>query len=151
MATMTATLGFDPASGWTVVTTALPPELASSNQVVWCANGSVAASDLPDGWGVDTVRNLPEQGISIFASAAVEVDDPSEYPPKDLPLDLSAAPSFAYEYENQPAPNVSRFGPITCAVANLYLAVDVWFGTPQPDSALLEQAQAQLANLAVTQ
>jgi hypothetical protein len=146
-ATAPPVLTFEPASGWNVVQTALSATLSNTNQVAWAANVPIASPDSPSGWGVTTARSLPADGIEIFASGSTQVDTPSEYPTRSLPLNVTDGEFHTGQYENQPAPNVSWYGPVTAKVNGTFVLVNVYFGTPNPTQDLLAQAQDELNRL----
>ncbi|GEM_PF-6697765 len=141
-------LAFSPASDWNSVVAPLPGKLQANNEVAWASNVPFQGGDLTSGWPTDTVKNLPADGVVVFASLAHTVDDPQNYPDRSAPLQLSDGYFLPSGYEGQPAPNVS-LQMIYAHVNGQYVLVQVWFGQNAPTEAQRAEADAELARLVI--
>ena len=74
--------------------------------------------------------------------------DATGYRDLRTPLTLSDGDFFSDQYENQPAPNVSKYM-INAHVNGRYVFVEVLFGTPSPSAELRQAADEELARLLV--
>jgi hypothetical protein len=136
--------GFLPAAGWTVNGSTFPWGDEDA-QVVWAANVRVADGDAATGYPIETVRQLPSDGIVVCVSMAPQVEDgPSLYPEGYIPLRLRDGTFLTGQYEDQAAPNVSLYR-IAAHVKDQYVTAEVFFGVPDPSSASLQAGDAQLS------
>lgn len=140
---------FLPAPGWSVTRSVFPWGDDEEAQVVWATNVTPASADAAVGWPIATVRQLSPDGIVVCASMAPNVEDgPSLYPERSRPLRLAEGTFFSGQYENQAASNVSVYR-IAGHLRDQYVTAEVFFGVPNPASALLQAAEAQLSRLVV--
>ena len=153
MASATARRGrsraaFLPAKGWSVFWSPLPwgDDGNDEAQVIWATNGPVLGDDAETGWPINTVTQLPSDGIVVCATMAPEFEDgPSIYPEASIPLRLDSGMFFTGQYENQ-ALNVSLYR-VAAHVKDQYITADVYFGVPNPGAAMKQAAAAQLSRL----
>ncbi len=117
-------------------------------QFVWAANVPFAAGDSVSGEPINTAKTLAPDGIIVYASSLPTVADNSSYSDRQLPLKLSDGQFVTGQYENQPAPNVSKYM-INAHVNGQYVYVEVMFGSPQPTTQMQNDADEELARLAV--
>jgi hypothetical protein len=141
-------LSFRPAAGWNMVQTTVP-NTPNDQEVAWTANVPIDSRDSVGGQPIHTVRDLPLDGIVIWAAALPAVSDANSYSEGTLPVQLAQGHLLSGQYENQPGPNVAQIGPIGIHAHGQYLTVIAWFGTAKPSSQLREQAQSELDNLQV--
>lgn len=146
-ATSTApVLAFTPADGWNTLQTR--DATHAGIQFAWAANVPFAPADAATGEPIETVKTLPADGIAVYASTLPQVSEDAAYRDVLLPLKLSDGYFLTGQYENQPAPNVSKYL-INAHVNGQYVFVEVYFGTPEPGAELLRAAGEELHRLSV--
>jgi hypothetical protein len=139
-------LAFAPAGGWNTAQSRDPGN--ARVEFVWAANGPFAGDDSVTGEPVHTAKALGHGGILVYASSLPTVPDASGYRDLRPPLRLSDGDFVTGQYENQPAPNVSKYM-INAHVNGRYVFVEVLFGTPNPNAELRQAADEELARLQV--
>jgi hypothetical protein len=139
-------LALSAAAGWNTLQTKDPnnPQV----QFVWAANVPFAAGDSVSGEPINTAKGLPAAGVVVYASSLPTVPDATGYTDTNLPLKLSDGQFVTGQYENQPAPNVSKYM-INAHVDGQYVYVEVMFGVPQPTAEMRNEAEQELARLSV--
>jgi hypothetical protein len=151
------TLGFEPATGWNVVTT--DPSLGSSiGWQAWVANVPFAEGDAaptepentyPGGFPTRTQDSLPPDGILLVAADQIQTENTlpasSDFPAATLPLSITQPPST--QFEGQP-PN-RAMTVVTAMVNGRYVDVRIIFGTADPSRSSIAEAQDELDRLTV--
>jgi len=139
-------LAFTPAAGWNTLQTR--DATHAGIQFGWAANVPFAPGDAATGEPIETVKTLPADGIALYASSLPKVSDDAAYRNLQLPLKLSDGYFLTGQYENQPAPNVSKYL-INAHVNGQYVFAEVYFGTSEPGAELLRAAAEELGRLSV--
>ena len=144
-----ANLGFAPAPGWNTVSATwhYPHHLAQ--RMAWATNVPISPADSASGQPIHTVKTLPANGIVIWIAAPNWNRPSKDYPNTKLPLQISDFPAHTGQYEMQPAPAVSTYGPYPVTVNGHQLAAYIYFGSNPPSPANLRAAQAELNRLEV--
>lgn len=139
-------LAFTPAAGWNTAQSRDPknPQV----EFVWAANVPFAGEDSVTGEPTHTAAALGAGGILVYASSLPSVPDGTGYRNLRPPIALSDGAFLTGQYENQPAPNVSKYM-INAHVNGRYVYVEVLFGTPTPSTELRQAADQELARLLV--
>jgi hypothetical protein len=120
-------------------------------QVVFASSVPIVGDDGATGWPINTVRQLPGNGIVICASMAPSVQGGAVvYPERALPLKLTDGTFLTGQYEDQAAANVSLYR-LATQIGDEYVTIEVFFGTPSPDATMMQAAEAQLATFAIDQ
>jgi hypothetical protein len=154
---LASVLDFAPAPGWHVLVT--DPSTASRVGVqAWATNVPFAEDEetpigpvnsFPDGWPDKSERDLPAEGLLLVANYALDTRNPvplsSQFPVRDLPLRIESPPSVQYEGQAKDR----ALAVVNATVNGRYLTVRIVFGTPDPGSALLREAEQELARLIV--
>ena len=140
-------LGFLPAEGWTVLQSGTPatPERPG---VALAANVPLHPQDTVDGFPYSTLRLLPPHGVVLVASF-MRVGD-RQAASEQLPLSLrEAVPYIRYGGEVRPKRPLGQYE-LRAMVAGYAVEVQAYFGTREPASAVLADAQGQLDRLVVS-
>jgi hypothetical protein len=140
-----STVDFDSSQGWSTQQAQLAVGEVTQ-PMAWTTNTTPESDDEGSGWPIATLKGLASGEIVVWAAANGEVDQPELYQDSTLPLVLPEG-DYLSQYENQPAPNVSRSGPIFADVGEVYVTVQIWFGDPVPSSDSFRAASDQLARL----
>ena len=131
-------LGFLPAEGWTVLQSGTPatPERPG---VALAANVPLHPQDTVDGFPYSTLRLLPPHGVVLVASF-MRVGD-RQAASEQLPLSLrEAVPYIRYGGEVRPKRPLGQYE-LRAMVAGYAVEVQAYFGTREPASAVLADAQ----------
>ena len=93
---------------------------------------------------------LPTNGIVITATRRTAVDDAdaASFVPMSEPLTLASGRFSTGQYENQPAPNVSKYA-VDAKIRDSYINVEVLLGSPDPNPQLTKTAEQALQRLVV--
>jgi hypothetical protein len=143
------TLGFAPSPGWNTVSATWRFPHGLRQHMAWATNVPIPPAERLAGMPVHIMKTLPPRGIVIWV-AAPNWDRPvSEYPRARLPLHLGAFPKHTGQYEMQPAPSVSFYGPYQVTANGRQLAAYIYFGSNPPTAANLKAAQAEVDRLQV--
>ena len=94
-----------------------------------------------------TLKDLPPDGIVIWATLYVPGPWSHGVTQRSLPLDLGDA-DVRHSWEGQPNGNVPEYV-LWQEVNGYFLDVRVYFGTQDPSHGLTMEAQAELAQLVV--
>jgi hypothetical protein len=150
-------LGFLPEPGWYAFqsggeTSAVYQTIAVASNVPLEAEDQVAGMADPSGLPYATLLKLPANGIVMVASftrpSSLPPVDPF-YPKRKLPLRLSeATPYIQYGTQIRPEEPLGQHQ-LRAEVNGYQVTVYVYFGTPDPSSALLASAQRQLDRMIV--
>jgi hypothetical protein len=152
-------IGFLPADGWNVLQSgarATPerPAYATAANVSLDPE-DVVAGGLPDPSGLpyETLLRLRPEGIVIVAAftrrRSYETYLDSRFPTHKLPLRLSdATPYIESGTQIRPDEPLGQYQ-IRAAVSGYDVDLNVYFGTPHPSPALLDEARRQLDRLVV--
>ncbi len=136
--------GFLPTSGWTEVSTGTVP--LSDGPTVIAANVPIASEGGFVGtFPTHTLAKLPADGIVFYVVIGRGSDGGSNFPPRQLPLQLSDA-TVQRGWEGQPNNNVPLYR-IDGAVNGYSFSVYAFFGTQHPSAALMQSAQQELDRL----
>jgi hypothetical protein len=139
---------FEPSGDWNMILTTVDPSIPQDVAVVWVAYVLFASEESTTGFPVNTIRNLPSDGIVMTVIGPREYTGETTFPAAKLPLTIDQGFCSSDEYETQPAPHVSKCL-IDMMVGDKLLNVTVWFGTNVPSAALYEQANEELARLLI--
>jgi hypothetical protein len=138
--------GFLPASGWTTVATGTVP--MKNGPTVIAANVPIASEGGFVGtFPTHTLAKLPADGIVFYVVIGSGSDGGSNFPTRQLPLQLSDA-TVQQGWEGQPNTNVPLYR-IDAAANGYILSVYAFFGTQHPSQKLLRSAQQELDRLQV--
>jgi hypothetical protein len=139
-------LSFLPSSGWTEVSTGTVPIL--DGPTVIATNGQLAQENGPVGTFPDqTLAKLPADGIVFYVVIGRASDGGPNFPPRQLPLQLSDA-TVQRGWEGQRNQNVPLYR-IDAAVNGYILSAYAFFGTQTPSVTLMHSAQQELDRLEV--
>ena len=141
------TVSFAPADGWNTVETTYGTQ-PDALPVAWAANVPFRSEDSYQGFPMNTIADLPPQGIVITATQPRKYSGGVPFPALDFPLSLDEGHFVADDYEGQPGPHVSNYI-IDTWVDGKLLNVMVWMGTNQPTSHMATAANEELARLCV--
>ena len=143
-----ARLSFTPADGWTDVQHT--DKRDSRVQFAWTTNVPLAGNDVRTKEPRDTAMTLPTNGIVITATRRTAVDDAdaASFVPMSEPLTLASGRFSTGQYENQPAPNVSKYA-VDAKIRDSYINVEVLLGSPDPNPQLTKTAEQALQRLVV--
>jgi len=150
-------LGFLPERGWDVLQTG-----AQATQdrpaVAIASNGAFAPDDAArgvrnsSGLPYSTLLDLSPDGIVIVARFTLRDPQPnpsSLHPSRRLPLSLrDASPSTAFGVQVRPERPLGQYL-LRAGVNGHNVELEVYFGTPRPSPALIEDAQRQIDRLVV--
>ena len=149
--------GFMPEPGWQALQAAAP-SMAGQPQVAMAANVPFAADDVvhglaePSALPYSTLLSLPARGAVIVVTLTEpEPNQPpsTRYPALELPLRIrDATPYIEYGTQLRPDEPLGQYQ-LRSVLNGRYLDVHVYFGMPQPSSALRRAAQRQLDRLVV--
>jgi hypothetical protein len=140
-------LGFLPAEGWTVLQSGTPAT-PDRPGVALAANVPLHPQDTVDGFPYSTLRSLPPHGVVLVASFT-RVGG-SRAASQSLPLSLrEAVPYIRYGGEVRPKRPLGQYE-LRAMVEGYAVEVHAYFGTREPASALLADAQGQLDRLVVS-
>lgn len=140
--------GFLPAPGWTEISTGTVP--VSKGPVAIAANVPLVPET--DGGYVGvfptrTLATLPADGIVFYVVIGNGSDGGPNFPPRQLPLQLSDA-TVQSSWESQPNNNVPLYR-IDAATNGYIVSVYAFFGTQHPSQQLMQSAQQELDRLQV--
>jgi hypothetical protein len=150
---------FEPAGGWSTVSTGPVPVGSEGLSVTWASNVPFHAQDLRDSAQVgqlvftprETMRALPPDGVVLVTDLPLPDKLPAtpgpNFPERELPLQLSDA-EVQQQWEGQVAPNVPFYW-LQGVVNDQYVEVRVFFGTQDPSPETLRAAQEELDRLLV--
>ncbi|HEY2354870.1 MAG TPA: hypothetical protein VGH79_08250 [Gaiellaceae bacterium] len=142
-------LAFAPASGWNTVSSSWHFPHGLAQRMAWATNVPISPLDSASGQPIHTVKTLPADGIVIWV-AAPNWDTPKQnYPDAVLPLQTQNFPAHIGQYEMQPAPSISTYGPYLVTVNGHQLGAYIYFGSNPPTDANLNTAQTELNRLEV--
>ena len=143
-----ARLSFTPTDGWTDVQHTDTRD--SRVQFAWTTNVPLAGNDARTKEPINTATTLPPNGIVITASRRTEVADADavSFVPMSQPLTLASGRFSTGQYENQPAPNVSKYA-IDAKIRDSYINIEVLLGAPDPSPQLKNTAEQALQRLVV--
>ncbi len=140
-------LGFLPAEGWTVLQSGTPATPDRPGVAV-AANVPLHPQDTVDGFPYSTLRSLPPHGVVLVASF-MRLSDPHGAS-QQLPLSLrEAEPYIRYGGEVRPERPLGQYE-LRAMVEGYAVEVQAYFGTREPPSAQLAEAQGQLDRLVVS-
>lgn len=143
--------GFLPAPGWTEVSTGTVPLTGGPTgpgPTVSAANGELSQENGPVGTFPDqTLSKLRADGIVFYAVIGSGSDGGADFPPRQLPLQLSDA-TVDPHWEGQRNQNVPLYR-IDAAVNGYIVSVYAFFGTQRPSATLMQSAQQELDRLQV--
>jgi len=139
---------FTPSDEWTLVLTTIDPNGRQDLPIVWAANVPFSPNDSTSGFPTNTVRDLPPGGILITVVGPREYTGDTVFPAATFPLTISQGFCSHDQYETQPAPHVSKCL-VDVMVGDELLNVTLWFGMNDPSDEMYEEANAQLARLAL--
>jgi hypothetical protein len=143
--------GFLPASGWTEVSTGTVPLTGGPNgpgPTVIAVNGKLAQEDGPVGtFPTQTLSKLPADGIVFYVVIGSGSDGGPNFPPRQLPLQLSDA-TVLRGWEGQPNQHVPLYR-LSAAANGYILSVYAFFGTQKASAALMQSAQQELDRLQI--
>ena len=156
-----AVLGFVPEPGWFALQSP-PPAIEGQQIVAVAANVPFADDDVkdglvePSGLPYSTLLTLSPSGIVIVATMTPEtiphiapVSTTPYYPRRALPLQLrDALPVVRWGAQVRPDQPTAQFH-LPVQLRGYNVDVVVYFGTPQPSAALMQQAQDQLTGFVV--
>jgi hypothetical protein len=131
---------------WNVVLTTVNPIIPEDTPIIWVSNVPFALNESITGFPVNTIRNLPSDGIVMTVIGLREYTGETTFPAAKFPLTIDQGFCSSDEYESQLAPHVSACL-VDTMVGDKLLNVTVWFGTNEPSAALYEQANEELATL----
>ena len=139
-------LGFLPAEGWTVLQSGTPAT-PDRPGVALAANVPLHPRDTIDGFPYSTLRSLPSHGVVLVASF-MRVGDRQDS--ASLPLSLrEATPYIRYGGEVRPKRPLGQYE-LRAVVEGYAVEVQAYFGTREPPSGQLADAQRQLDRLVVS-
>jgi hypothetical protein len=128
-------------------------EPKGGQQVAWAANVPFADEDTApsETWilPTETTRNLPPDGIVLFAYGPRPYAGNAEYEEFSLPLKLSDGYLATGQYETQVAPNVAFAHTIGTLINGELLSAQAWFGSNPPSEKMKSDADRVLATLVV--
>jgi hypothetical protein len=139
---------FEPSEDWNMILTTVDPTIPEDVVIVWVANVPFASEESTTGFPVNTIRDLPSEGIVMIVIGPREYTGETTFPAANFPLTIDQGFCSSDEYETQPAPQVSKCL-IDTMVGDKLLNVTVWFGTNEPSAALYEQANEELTRLLI--
>lgn len=141
-------IDLEPVDGWNVVLTTIDPANPQDLPILWAANVPFAEEENAIGFPVNTVRTLPANGIVMTVVGPREYGGDTLFPAARFPLTIWQGFCSHDKYQGQPAPHVSECF-VDTMVGDELLNVTVWFGTNRPSKSLHDEANSQLARLAV--
>ncbi|MGH9197853.1 MAG: hypothetical protein ACRD1T_19185, partial [Acidimicrobiia bacterium] len=141
---------FEPSDGWNIVLTTVDPAIPQDVAIVWVANVPFAPEESTTGFPVNTIRELPADGIVMTVIGPREYTGETIFPVTEFPLTVDQGLCNFDQYEGQLAPHVTQCL-IDTMVNGKLLNVNVWFGTNTPSAALYEEADQELARLRIPQ
>lgn len=142
-------VGFLPAKGWTVVQAGRLGQGGLLTAIA--ANVPLDPDDDLRDAPVATLESLPRHGVLIAASFTPRGDAAADaaYPPRGLPLRLSAAEPVPAALEPLPLTRLLGRYRLLAAVGRYNVDARIYFGTSAPSAAQRAVAQSQLDRLAV--
>jgi hypothetical protein len=154
-------LGFVPEPGWFALQSP-PPAIEGQQTVAVAANVPFAADDVedglvePSGLPYSTLLTLPPDGIVIVSTMAplslphvAPVPSAQDYPSIELPLRLrDALPVLRWGAQVRPDQPMAQYH-LHGHLRGYNVDVVVYFGTPRPSAALMQDAQSQLSGFVV--
>lgn len=139
------TFGMEPAAGWNTLMTVDRP--ANPNvAIIWAANVPFSPSEPSTGFPFETIRGLPATGVALIVIEPRLYTGGMAFPVAQFPLTVGQGFCSYDQYEGQVAPHISSCLVNTMVDGEL-LNSTVWFGTNNPSSSLVGEANAQLAML----
>ena len=145
---------FEPAAGWTTVTTTAADVAAGWVALAWATNAPLPTKPGPFATfatGGKALRDLADDEVLIVvwlgAPEFVPAPDSSTYPDRRLPLRVADADVRSH-WEGQPRPDVPQYF-LNARINEQFVDVRVYFGTQDPAPAVLAEADEALARLVV--
>jgi hypothetical protein len=156
-ASLGADVAFAPLDGWTSTTGSSPAFTPYSERGIAATTSNVTLppadpdSVYPPGLTNNQIDALPADGIAIQAEQLLFTRNPipsADDPVLTLPLDLRDAKSWTGGGEGLTREDLTQYG-FRGSVNGRPIIVQAWFGTAEPSSALVREAQQAIDQLVV--
>jgi hypothetical protein len=156
-ASLGSNLAFAPLDGWTTTAGSSPAFTPYSERAIAAATSNVTLppvdpdSVYPPGLTNNQIDALPADGVAIGAEQLLFTRNPIpsvDYPALSLPLDLRGAKSWTGGGEGLTREDLTRYS-FSGSVNGRPIIVQAWFGTADPSSELIHQAQRAIDQLVV--